>query len=42
MYGKLDGMEEDGKYMSKVCELLKDCEFENGEEVEGGMEKIIG
>lgn len=40
--GKVDGIEEKGNYIRDVCEVMKDCGLESEEEVNGGMEKIIG
>jgi methylphosphotriester-DNA--protein-cysteine methyltransferase len=39
---KLDGIEEKANYITKVSELLNDSDFQNSEQVEAAIQKIIG
>lgn len=42
LYVKLDGIEEHANYITKVSELLNDSDFQNAEQVEEAIQKIIG
>jgi len=42
LYAKLDGIEEHANYITKVSELLNDSDFQNAEQVEEAIQKIIG
>lgn len=42
LYAKLDGIEEHANYITKVSELLNDSDFQNAEQVEAAIQKIIG
>lgn len=42
LYAKLDGIEEHANYITKVSELLNDSDFQNSEQVEAAIQKIIG
>ena len=42
LYAKLDGIEEHANYITKVSELLNDSDFQNSEEVNAAIQKIIG
>ena len=42
LYAKLDGIEEKANYITKVSELLNDSDFQNSEQVEAAIQKIIG
>ena len=42
LFAKLDGIEEHANYITKVSELLNDSDFQNSEEVEAAIQKIIG
>ena len=42
LYAKLDGIEEHANYITKVSELLNDSDFQNAEQVEAEIQKIIG
>lgn len=42
LYVKLDGIEEHANYITKVSELLNDSDFQNSEQVEAAIQKIIG
>ena len=39
---KLDGIEEHANYITKVSQLLNDSDFQNAEQVEAAIQKIIG
>lgn len=42
LYAKLDGIEEQANYITKVSQLLNDSDFQNAEQVEAAIQKIIG
>ena len=42
LYAKLEGIEEHANYITKVSELLNDSDFQNAEQVEEAIQKIIG
>lgn len=42
LYAKLDGIEEHANYITKVSQLLNDSDFQNAEQVEAVIQKIIG
>lgn len=42
LFDKLDGIEEHANYITKVSELLNDSDFQNSEQVEAAIQKIIG
>ena len=42
LYAKLDGIEEHANYITKVSELLNDSDFQNAEQVNAAIQKIIG
>ena len=42
LYAKLDGIEEHANYITKVSQLLNDSDFQNEEQVEAAIQKIIG
>ena len=42
LYAKLDGIEEQANYITKVSELLNDSDFQSAEQVEAAIQKIIG
>lgn len=42
LYAKLDGIEEKANYITKVSELINDSNFQNAEEVEAAIQKVIG
>lgn len=42
LYAKLDGIEEHANYITKVSQLLNDSDFQNAEQVEATIQKIIG
>ena len=42
LFAKLDGIEEKANYITKVSELLNDSDFQNSEQVEAAIQKIIG
>ena len=42
LYAKLDGIEEHANFITKVSELLNDSDFQNAEQVEAAIQKIIG
>jgi hypothetical protein len=42
LYAKLDDIEEHANYITKVSELLNDSDFQNAEQVEAAIQKIIG
>ena len=42
LYAKLDDIEEHANYITKVSELLNDSDFQNAEQVEEAIQKIIG
>ena len=42
LYAKLDGIEEHANYITKVSELLNDSDFQNSEQVDAAIQKIIG
>lgn len=42
LYDKLDGIEEHANYITKVSQLLNDSDFQNAEQVEAAIQKIIG
>ncbi len=42
LYAKLDGIEEHANYITKVSELLNDSDFQNAEQVDAAIQKIIG
>lgn len=42
LYAKLDGLEEHANYITKVSQLLNDSDFQNAEQVEAAIQKIIG
>lgn len=42
LYAKLDGIEEHANYITKVSALLNDSDFQNAEQVEAAIQKIIG
>ena len=42
LYAKLDGIEEHANYITKISELLNDSDFQNAEQVEAAIQKIIG
>lgn len=42
LYAKLYGIEEHANYITKVSELLNDSDFQNAEQVEEAIQKIIG
>ena len=42
LYAKLDGIEEHANYITKVSELINDSDFQNAEQVEAAIQKIIG
>ena len=42
LYAKLDGIGEHANYITKVSELLNDSDFQNAEQVEAAIQKIIG
>lgn len=42
LFAKLGGIEEHANYITKVSELLNDSDFQNSEQVEAAIQKIIG
>lgn len=42
LYAKLDGIEEHANHITKVSELLNDSDFQNSEQVDAAIQKIIG
>ena len=42
LFAKLDGIEEHANYITKVSELLNDSDFQNSEQVNAAIQKIIG
>ena len=42
LYAKLDGIEEHANYITKVSQLLNDSDFQNAEQVNAAIQKIIG
>lgn len=42
LYAKLDSIEEHANHVTKVSELLNDSDFQNAEQVEAAIQKIIG
>ena len=42
LYAKLNGIEEHANYITKVSQLLNDSDFQNAEQVEAAIQKIIG
>lgn len=42
LYAKLDGIEEHANYITTVSQLLNDSDFQNAEQVEAAIQKIIG
>ena len=42
LFAKLDGIDEHANYITKVSELLNDSDFQNSEQVEAAIQKIIG
>lgn len=42
LYAKLDGIEEHANYITKVSQLENDSDFQNAEQVEAAIQKIIG
>lgn len=42
LYAKLDGIKEHANYITKVSQLLNDSDFQNAEQVEAAIQKIIG
>lgn len=42
LYAKLDGIEEHANYITKISQLLNDSDFQNAEQVEAAIQKIIG
>nr|UWG85304.1 MAG: chaperone of endosialidase [Bacteriophage sp.] len=42
LYAKLEGIEEHANYITKVSQLLNDSDFQNAEQVEAAIQKIIG
>lgn len=42
LYAKLDGIGEHANYITKVSQLLNDSDFQNAEQVEAAIQKIIG
>lgn len=42
LYAKLDGIEEHANYITKVSQLLNDSDFQDAEQVEAAIQKIIG
>ena len=42
LYAKLDGIEEHANYITKVSELINDSDFQNAEQVDAAIQKIIG
>jgi methylphosphotriester-DNA--protein-cysteine methyltransferase len=42
LFAKLDGIKEHANYITKVSELLNDSDFQNSEQVEAAIQKIIG
>ena len=42
LYAKLDGIEEHANFITKVSELLNDSDFQNAEQVNAAIQKIIG
>lgn len=42
LFAKLDGIEDHANYITKVSELLNDSDFQNSEQVEAAIQKIIG
>ena len=42
LFAKLNGIEEQANYITKVSELLNDSDFQNSEQVEAAIQKIIG
>lgn len=42
LYAKLDGIEEHANCITKVSQLLNDSDFQNAEQVEAAIQKIIG
>lgn len=42
LFAKLEGIEEHANYITKVSELLNDSDFQNSEQVEAAIQKIIG
>lgn len=42
LYAKLDGIEEHANYITNVSQLLNDSDFQNAEQVEAAIQKIIG
>lgn len=42
LYAKLDGIEEHANYITKVSQLLNDSDFQNAEQVEAAIQRIIG
>ena len=41
LYAKLDGIEEHANYITKVSQLLNDSDFQNAEQVEAAIQKMI-
>ena len=42
LYAKLDGIEEHANYITHLSQLLNDSDFQNAEQVEAAIQKIIG
>lgn len=41
LFAKLDGIEEHANYITKVSELLNDSDFQNSEQVEAAIQKLL-
>lgn len=41
LYAKLDGIEEHANYITKVSELLNDSDFQNAEQVEAAIQRLL-
>lgn len=41
LYAKLDGIEEHANYITKVSQLLNDSDFQNAEQVEAAIQRLL-
>lgn len=41
LFAKLDGIEEQANYITKVSELLNDSDFQNSEQVEAAIQRLL-
>lgn len=41
LFAKLDGIEEHANYITKVSELLNDSDFQNSEQVEAAIQRLL-